>query len=142
MFKQSSKIGLPAVVCGESLLAIVVLATVWGCGGRGTIDPSAGLDEDQKAVQSLVYTLADSTRDLEQFRSLYAKDKAPASTDMAKYKGYMFYVRGDITISGTTANFTAGIEQQVGEAEPTIVEKPWTAAKEGEVWKLSDTPLP
>ena len=71
------------------------------------------------------------------FRALYAKDKAPSSTEVAKYKGYMFYIRSDITITGTTATFTAGMEKA---RQTDIVEKPWTAVKEADGWKLSDTP--
>ena len=142
MKKRSSTTGLPGEFCGKCLLALVILATAWGCKRGGLIDPSAGLDEDQKAVQNLVYALADSASSLDQFRGMFAKDKAPPSTDMAKYKEFMFYVVGDITITGTTANFTTGIETQVGEAEPVIVEKPWTAVKEADGWKLSDAPLP
>ena len=121
---------------------MIVLATAMGCGGSTTIDPYAGLDEDEKAINELVYSLADSANDLEQFRSKFAKDKVPASTEAKKYKEYMFYVRGDISVTGTTGSFTVGVETQEGEAEPVIVEKQWTAVKEADGWKLGDAPLP
>ena len=102
------------------------------------IDPSAGLDEDQKAIQNVIYSLADSTSDLDQFRGMFAADKAPPSSDRAKYKEYVFFVVGDIAVTGSTASFTAGMETQVGEEEPVVVEKPWTAVKEADGWKLNE----
>ena len=72
---------------------------------------------------------------------MYVKDKAPSSTQAEKFKGYMFYVKGDIVVSGNTATFTTGIEKG-GDAGPVVVEKPWTAVKEADGWKLGETPLP
>jgi hypothetical protein len=86
----------------------------------------------------LVYSLADSSRSLDEFRAHYAKGKAPSSTEARKYAEYSFFPRSDITISGNTASFTAGMEKY----DAPLVEKQWTAVKEGDEWKLDETPIP
>jgi hypothetical protein len=142
MKREASKSGPPTIIFGKYLMAMLMMAAAWGCKGGGVIDPSAGLDEDQKAIQELVYGLADSTRDLDQFRGVFAKDKAPPSSARPKYKDYVFFVDDEITVSGNTASFTAGMETQHGEDEPVVTKLTWTAVKEADGWKLQDAPLP
>ena len=139
MNKVPSNAGLRFVMNGKVWLAVAVLLTAWGCGGGDTVDPTANLDQEQKEIAELVYNLADSTGSIQRFRELYAKDAAPASTDLAKYKDYMFYMRSDPVITGNTATFTAGMEKGM---DPTIIEKEWKAVKEADGWRLSSTPVP
>jgi hypothetical protein len=138
MKKILSIASLRSLLSARCLAVALLLVTAWGCGGGGTGDPTAGQDEDQKAISNLVYSLADASRSLDTFRAMYAKDKAPSSTEAAKYRKYMYFIRSDITVTGNTASFTAGIEGQ----DSPLAEKAWTAVKEGEEWKLVDTPLP
>jgi hypothetical protein len=138
MKKVLSIASLRSIFPVRCVAVMLLLVTAWGCGGSRTGDPTAGQGEDQKAISNLVYSLADGARSLDTFRALYAKDKAPSATEAAKYKGYMFFVRSDITVTGDTASFTAGMEKP----DSPLVEKPWTAVKEGGEWKLADTPLP
>ena len=50
-----------------------------------------------------------------------------------------FRINGDITVTGTTASFVV----EIGNYEDgQVVEKTWKATKDGDAWKLSDTPLP
>ena len=100
MKREASKSGPPTIIFGKYLMAMLITAAAWGCRGGGVIDPSAGLDEDQKAVRELVYGLADSTRDLDQFRAVFAKDKAPPSSERQKYGEYTFFINDEITVSG------------------------------------------
>ena len=138
MKKVLSIASLRAVSSARCLMLMLVLATAWGCGGGKTGDPTAGQDEDQKEISNLVYSLADASRSLDTFRAAYAKDKAPSSSEAVKYKNYMFFIRSDIEVTGTTASFTVGMEKP----DVPLVEKPWTAVKEADGWKLADTPLP
>ena len=141
MNKESSNGRRVVRVLAQSVLAGVMLVSMWGCKGGGSAGPDAGLNADQKAISDLVYKVSDSSGALDRLRALYVKAKAPSSTDAEKYKGYMFFPKGEIVVSGNTATLTVGIEKG-GDAGPIVVEKPWTAVKEADGWKLSDTPLP
>lgn len=141
MSKERSNVRLLDRALAKSVLAVLLLVSVWGCKGGSATDPQAGLNEDQKAISELVGKVSDTSGALDRFRALYVKGKAPSSTEAEKFKGAIYYIKGDIAVSGNTANFTTAIERS-GDAGPVVVEKPWTAVKEADGWKLSDTPVP
>ncbi|MEZ6119326.1 MAG: hypothetical protein R3C28_22545 [Pirellulaceae bacterium] len=118
-------------------LAALILAVSVGCGG-GPIDVNEGLDEDQLAIANLVGQVADMSRSLQELRELYAKDAQPTAAQQRDIsKGFYFIKDQQIEVSGTTASFTVVV---TGEND-SKTEKPWTAVKEGDAWKLKDTPV-
>ena len=61
MSKESSNVRLLARVLAKSVLAVLLLASVWGCKGGRNAGPDAGLNADQKAISDLVSKVSDSS---------------------------------------------------------------------------------
>jgi hypothetical protein len=124
------------------VLSVAALAT--GCGGGGTPeDLTAGMTDEQKAIDVLVGTVADYSGSSERLRTLFTKEGAPSGSAVPKYGQYMYYVADGTQISVTGTSATVPVTMtRTGEESPTPVEKQWKVEKVGDEWKLSDAPLP
>ncbi len=136
MKKEAQRIwlrGLQRVSCFAVLCAFV------GCGGGGAVDPDAGMSDDEKAIVNMVSSLSDISGNLERLRESFTSANAPTSSDQTKIRDLKFRVPDVVTVSGTTATFDVEISSYAeGSTQST---KTWKAVKEGDKWKLSETPM-
>jgi hypothetical protein len=128
------------------VLVAMLLAVQMGCGGDDGARGQASQTEDEKQIYSLVGGVSDKSvaptnaSSLDRLREVFTKENAPSSSVLKTYQENMFEITSPIEVTGNSASFTVKIAKYTATDEFT--EKQWKAVKEGDVWKLSDTPLP
>jgi hypothetical protein len=129
------------------VLGALLLAVQLGCGGEdGGATTDRPQTEDEKQIYALVGGVSDkaagpeASENLKRLRESFTKENAPSGSQLKTYQDHMFEISSPINVTGNTASFTVKIAKYT--ATDVGIEKQWKAVKEGDVWKLSETPLP
>ena len=119
------------------VLIFVFLTSLLGC--SGAVGP-ADWSEDERLINTLVSSLSDYAGTKEKFESCYSDGTAPGNKDRKRMESLFSEVKPEtLQVDDTSATFTVLV--QVFGADEGL-ETEWTAVKDGNGWKLKDTPLP
>lgn len=120
-------------------LMCVFLTSLLGC--SGAVGP-ADWSEDERLINTMVVNLADYAGTQEKFESRYAEGAAPGNKVRKQMLTLFSEVKtGTLKVDDTSATFTVVVQVVQGDDEE-FLETEWTAVKDGNGWKLKDTPLP
>lgn len=114
--------------------ATVIVIAMAACGPHG--DGESG-EADQ--VSALVQDVSDATTQPKRFEELFAKGKEPDKGRRKEYAQYNFRPIEQPSLDGDTAKVRVLVRDRMDQ---TVGEVEWSAAREGDQWRLSNAPLP
>ncbi len=129
----SNRPGMTFAKTAWAVLLIALAATTVGCGIGG------GSSEDVDAARRSVSGIGDALNHPDRLAQLYVSGSVPSGTERAKLARYRYWGR-TAAISGDTATVTVEITDR--KTNNIIGDVEWTVVKDGDTWKLKDTPLP
>ena len=112
------------------------------CVAVGCKEKVESYDAEMTPEQTSVYDYIDSLSDLASVPATFKKEftKAPSSSVMKKFKEFKITPM-DVQVSGNSATATIQFVKY-GEPSDNPPEKTWKFVKDGENWKMEDTPMP
>ena len=119
--------------CGIGLM-VMLLAIHAGCGGNDSPQVLA----DDELVGGLVGSMSDYVRSPENFQFAFSQGSAPADSQRQRYREHGYVVKA-VRISGDQAEITVGV---TSADNAPLGDMTWTAARQGDQWKLTAAPLP
>ncbi len=121
----------------NTLIIMLLVCVAAGCKKK-----VESYDADMTPEQTSVYDYIDSLSDLASTPASFKKEftKAPSASVIKKFKEYKI-TPVDVQVSGSSATATIQFVEY-GKPSDNPPEKTWKFVKDGEGWKMEDTPMP
>ena len=117
-------------------VSAITLALLLGC---DTAPPPMGMQGESGAVEDVVRRTTDVWNEKENFDALFTESAKLSDRERKRFQGIS--VRPvTVAIDGETATVEIAVTTYVNN-EPKEANVTWTVAKQGEDWKLTQTPL-
>jgi len=119
-------------------LMLVGLAAGWGCGESKPVAGNAQTNDTAK-LASLVTEFADTGTNITML-NYFTKGAKISPAEHKKYVSFSYQLEGSPTVSGENAKGSVKIlGVSSGKVEGTLE---WKFAKEKDIWKIVEAPLP